>query len=268
MDRIQPLQNHVAIVTGASKGIGREIALRFAREGARIVVCGRDADRVDAVVSEVRALQVDALSFAHAIDTKSDAELLVQTAVATFGRVDILVNNAGIVKMEPFLDLSPETWQSHIDVHMTSALYCAQAAARAMGKNQYGRIINISTIAAGMANPGFSAYSAVKGAIESLTKVMAVELGPLGITANCVAPGPVMNQQLVNLYGEERLRERELTIPLRRLATLAEVAHAVLFFALPESAYITGQLMGVDGGARAAGCFTAEIYRQRKATQD
>lgn len=267
MNRIQNLENQIAVVSGSSKGIGREIALRFAREGAHIVVCGRDSNRVNDTVREVESLGVQALAFPFPISTKSDAERLVSATLSRFGRLDILVNNAGIVKMEPFLEFSEQTWAEHIGIHMTGALVCSQAAAKAMAANQYGRIINISTIAANMASPGFTAYSSVKGAVESLTKVMAVELAPLGITVNCVAPGPVMNQQLLDLYGEERLRERELTIPLRRLAAAGEVAHAVLFFALKESGYITGQLLGVDGGARAAGCFTAEIYRQRKAAE-
>lgn len=264
MNRSKNLENQIAVITGSSKGIGREIALKFAQKGAKIVVCGRDSQRVNETVIAIQEQGGEALGFPFPISSKSDADRLVSATVKRFGRLDILVNNAGIVKMEPFLDCSEDTWAEHIEIHMTSTLVCSQAAAKAMSQNGYGRIVNISTIAANMANPGFAAYSSVKAAVESLTKVMAVELAPLGITVNCVAPGPVMNQQLLGLYGEDRLRERMLTIPLRRLAEPEEVAHAVLFFALKESGYITGQLLGVDGGAKAAGCFTAEIYRQRK----
>jgi 3-oxoacyl-[acyl-carrier protein] reductase len=264
MNRNKNLENQIAVITGSSKGIGREIARRFAQEGAHVVICGRNKERVDDTVNAIQETGGQALGYPFPISTKSDADRLVSSTIDRFGRLDILVNNAGIVKMEPFLECTEDSWSEHIDIHMTSTLLCSQAAARAMASNGYGRIVNISTIAANMANPGFAAYASVKAAVESLTKVMAVELAPLGITVNCVAPGPVMNQQLLGLYGEDRLRERVLTIPLKRLAEPEEVAHAVLFFVLKESGYITGQLLGVDGGAKAAGCFTAEIYRQRK----
>ena len=264
MNGIQPLKNQIALVTGSSKGIGRQIALHLANSGASLVVCGRDAARVASTVKELENCQVPVIGYTGGISTQADAAALVSAAIRRFGRLDILVNNAGMARMEPLLACTESNWQDHIDIHMTASLFCAQAAAKETASPQYGRIVNISTIAANMANPGLAAYGASKAAVESLTKMMAVEFAPLGITVNCVAPGPVLNDQLVSLYGEERLRERELSIPLARLATPEDVAHAVGFFVQKESGYITGQVLGVDGGARAAGCFTAEIYRRRK----
>ncbi len=259
------LANRIAVVTGSSNGIGRAVALEFARRGASVLVCGRDAGRVDATLREIEAEGGTARPFAGELSSKERCDALIETAIQHFGRVDILVNNAGGVKMEPFLDFHSETWREHLDVHVSAALYCSQAAARDMVTRQNGRIIHISSIAAAMGGPGFTAYGPVKAALESLTRVMAVELAEHGISVNTVAPGPVMNDMLVQLYGEETLRERAMSIPAGRLATREEVAHAVLFFALPSSGYITGQVLGVDGGARAAGCYTAGIYRQRKA---
>jgi 3-oxoacyl-[acyl-carrier protein] reductase len=178
------------------------------------------------------------------------------------GRLDILVANAGAVKMEPFLEFDPQTWQRHLDVHLSGAFYCAQAAARAMAKAGSGRILTVSTIAAGFGQFGFAAYSPVKAGVEALTRVMAVELARYNVTANCIAPGPVWNEMMEHLYGKERLEERCRTIPLRRLAQPQEVADLALFLASPEARYITGQVIRLDGGASAAGPYTMEVYRQ------
>ncbi|MCC7342701.1 MAG: SDR family oxidoreductase [Bryobacterales bacterium] len=267
MDGVRPLANQVALVTGSSKGIGQAIAMAFARHGAVVAVCGRDSGRVEDTVSRIREEGGDAHPFVGGLASRADCDALTGAVMGRLGQIDILVNNAGEVKMEPFLEFRAETWQQHLDVHMSAALYCSQAAARDMATRKSGRIIHISSIAAAMGGPGFTAYGAVKAALESLTRVMSVELAPLGIAVNAVAPGPVMNDMMVHLYGEQALRERALTIPAGRLATREEVAHAALFFALPASGYITGQVLGVDGGAKAAGCYTAGIYQKRKAAE-
>lgn len=264
---IHDFENQIVLVTGSSKGIGRETALSFAARGADVVICGRDTERVAETVEAVQQHGREALGYTGGISTRADATALVSAAIARFGRLDVLVNNAGIAFIEPLLECTEENWQAHIDIHMTATLFCAQAAAGAMIEQGYGRIVNLSTIAANMANPGFAAYASVKAAVESLTRVMAVELASHGITVNCVAPGPVRNEQILILYGEERVRERALSIPLQRLAEPEDVAHAIRFFALKQSGYITGQILGIDGGASAAGCFTSEIYRKRKAEQ-
>lgn len=268
MHEIRPLADRVALVTGSSNGIGRAIATEFARQGASLAICGRNSARVSETVAAIRNAGGVAEPFVGGLSSKEECDALVGAVIARFGRVDILVNNAGEVKMEPFLNFSAALWQQHLDVHMSAALYCSQEAARDMLTRKSGRIIHISSIAAGMGGPGFTAYGPVKAALESLTRVMAVELAEHGITVNAVAPGPVMNEMMLQLYGEEALRERALSIPARRLATREDVAHAALFFALPVSGYITGQVLGVDGGARAAGCYTAGIYQRRKAEAD
>jgi 3-oxoacyl-[acyl-carrier protein] reductase len=267
MNGIRDFENQIVLITGSSKGIGRETALSFASRGANVVICGRDESRVADTAKAAEQHGKAALGYTGGISTQADAQALVTAVTSRFGRLDVLVNNAGIAFIEPLLECTEPNWQAHIDIHMTATLFCAQAAASVMTAQNYGRIINLSTIAANMANPGFAAYASVKAAVESLTRVMAVELAPHGITVNCVAPGPVRNEQILILYGEERVRERALSIPLERLAEPEDVAHAIRFFALKESGYITGQVLGIDGGARAAGCFTSEIYRKRKSEQ-
>jgi len=164
---------------------------------------------------------------------------------------------------ETVLEFDDASWRESMDVNVAGAMYGCQAAARAMvqaGKG--GRLLTISTISANMAQFGFTGYGASKAALQGLTRVMAVELAEYGITANCIAPGPVTNDMLVNLYGEERLRERRKTIPLGRLAEASEIASMAVFLASKEAAYISGQTFIVDGGASAAGCYTMEVYKR------
>lgn len=254
-----PLSGLTAVVTGSTRGLGREMALAFARAGCRVVVHGKDAARA----AEVReACGGQALSYLCDIADPQAAAALMDFAFRETGRLDILVNNAGVVKMEPFLEFRHETWRELLDVHLSGAFYCAQAAARHMVGQRSGRIINISTIAAAFGQFGFAAYAPVKAGVEALTRVMAVELAAHSISVNCIAPGPVWNEMMEHLYGPERLAERQRTIPLRRMALASEVAAAALYLCSPEAGYMTGQVLHLDGGASAAGPFTMEVYRR------
>ena len=248
-----------AVVTGSTKGLGRAMALRLARSGWRVVIHGTDASRAEQVREECGP---GTEAFLGDISRKEVNEGLAQFAVEKTGRLDAWVSNAGLVKMEPFLDFSAETWQRLVDIHLSGAFYGGQAAAREMVKRGWGRIVHVSTIAAAFGQYGFAAYAPVKAGVEALARVMAVELASHGITVNTVAPGPVWNEMLEGLYGAERLRERERTIPLQRMARAEEVAAAVEWLLSDDAAYITGQILRVDGGASAAGPFTLEVYRR------
>jgi 3-oxoacyl-[acyl-carrier protein] reductase len=240
------------------------MAVRFAREGCRVVVHGNDAGRAEEVRAECGE---DAQVFLGDISRQDVATALVNFARDKYGRLDILVNNAGVVKMEPFLEFQAETWQLLLDVHMSGAFFCGQAAGRLMAAQGSGRIINVSTIAAQFGQFGFAAYAPVKAGVEALTRVMAVELAQYGISVNCIAPGPVWNDMMEHLYGTERLAERCRTIPMQRMAEAGEVAALAIYLASPEAQYLTGQVLHLDGGASAAGCFTMEVYKRALASR-
>ncbi|WP_321474037.1 SDR family oxidoreductase [uncultured Paludibaculum sp.] len=253
------LEQQVAVITGSTKGLGREMAVRFAAEGCRVVVHGTDAARAEEVRRECGP---GATTFLGNIGDQPTAVALMNFAIEKFGRLDILVNNAGIVKMEPFLEFEAATWQKLVDIHLSGAFYCGQAAARLMANAGGGRILNISTIAASFGQFGFAAYAPVKAGVEALTRVMAVELAQHKISVNCIAPGPVWNDMMEHLYGPEKLAERCRTIPMQRMAEASEVAELALYLLSPAAGYMTGQVLHLDGGASAAGCFTMEVYKR------
>lgn len=252
------LEGLSAVITGSARGIGRSMAERFIAEGARVVVHGTDANRTCKVAEELGAA-----CCAGDVRKRETADALLKTCLDSYGSIDVFIANAGLVRMKPFLEYDEEFWRESVDVNLSGTLYGCQAAARAMVKaGQRGKLITVSTIGANMGQFGFTGYGTTKAAVIGLTKVMAVELAAHGITANCIVPGPVMNDMLVSVYGEERLKERRKTVPLGRLAEAAEVASMAVFLASKEAGYITGQTFVVDGGASAAGCYTMEVYRR------
>ncbi|MBI4894028.1 MAG: SDR family oxidoreductase, partial [Acidobacteria bacterium] len=215
---------------------------------------------------EVRRLcGPEALVFLGDLSSRQASSDLMQFALDQSGSLDVLIANAGVVKMEPFLEFKEETWHELLGIHLSGAFFCGQAAARIMAQAGGGRIINISTIAANFGQFGFAAYSPVKAGVEALTRVMAVELALHKISVHCIAPGPVWNDMMEHLYGPERLAERQRTIPLGRLAAAEEVAAAALYLCSPEAAYMTGQVLHLDGGASAAGPFTMEVFKRATA---
>jgi NAD(P)-dependent dehydrogenase (short-subunit alcohol dehydrogenase family) len=256
-----------AIVTGAARGIGKATALRLNRDGYRIVLSGRDERALEAVATEIRALGGEAAAIPGDLCAPETPQLLVDEAERRFGNIQLLVNSAGIAKHATFLEIELDTWQRMLDLHATATFRCGQAVARIMAAaKQGGAIVNISSIAASMAMYGTASYAAAKGAVLSLTRVMAVDLAPHNITVNAVAPGPVATEQFRAVNDETAYRQRSRAIPLRRLAQPEDVADTIAFLASPQARYISGQVFTVDGGAAAVGCYSYETFKRQETT--
>jgi NAD(P)-dependent dehydrogenase (short-subunit alcohol dehydrogenase family) len=257
------LSGKTAIVTGSSRGIGRAIALRFAGEGARVVIHGTDAARANTVAEEIRAAGREAAIFLGDVTRDGFGEELAAFAVERFGAIDVLVANAGTASFAPFLEMTAETFRGFLDVHVAGAFTTSQACAKRMAAaGNGGRILYMSSISAMNAMYGYAGYCSAKSAVMALMRVAAVELAPHGITANALAPGPVQNEMMEQLWGPERLKERSRGIPLGRIAQPEDVAEMAVFLASPGAAYITGQAFFIDGGASAAGLYTHEVYKR------
>ena len=258
------LDGQVALITGAGRGIGQSVALKLAREGAHIAI----ADINDAWAKETsrNVIEIGCQSIVSQTDVSDyeQVQSLVEKTIDTFGKIDILVNNAGISKACPSLELSKENWEAQIRVHLSGTFFCSQAVARIMSKHKYGRIVCISSVAALMGPIDLAAYGAAKAGIAGLVRAMALELADHGITANAIAPGPIDTELLRSAWPKDVYEERANHIPAHRLGVVDEVAHAAAFFASPQSGYISGTILPVDGGSVAAGAYMVEQYRRRK----
>jgi 3-oxoacyl-[acyl-carrier protein] reductase len=241
----------VVLVTGASRGIGVRIAEAFADAGARVVVNGRDAEALDATVTRLRALGVEALGVPADLRSYDGARQLVEAAVRTFGTVDVLVNNAGGNFALPLAELSPNGWRAQIETNLTSVFHCAHACYPVFAAQGSGSVVNIGSVGGESAHPGRAAYGAAKAGVAALTKSMAWEWAPDGIRVNCVAPGAVRTPASRFAEPTEERRAAE-HVPLRRLGEPDDVAAACLFLCSDGAAYITGVTLRVDGGPTTA----------------
>ena len=247
------LDGRVALVTGGSRGIGRAIVEALAADGAKVAfVYNSNTAAADEVVKagaekgfELWAIQAD-------VRNKETADKTVNEIVEKWGSLDILVNNAGIIKDGLLATMDAEQWQDVIDTNLTSVFNFCQAATRQMMGQRYGRIINMSSVAADVSNPGQANYAASKGGVEGFTRCVATELARRGVTANAVAPGFIetdMTTAVVEMAGKEIKKK----IPARRLGLPEDISNAVLFFAQESSSYVTGQVLKVDGGLTLGG---------------
>lgn len=245
-ENYQRLRGQVAIVTGASRGIGRAVALAFAAEGANVAVnYASSSTAAEEVVAEITGAGGNAVALQADVSKADQVDALVNAVMEKWSRVDILVNNAGITRDTLLLRMKPEDWQAVIDLNLTGVFLCTRAASKIMLKQRSGRIINISSVAGQMGNPGQANYSAAKAGVIGFTKTVAKELASRGITVNAVAPGFIATDMTSNLKSEEILK----FIPLGRYGQPEEIAGMVRFLAADASAaYITGQVVNVDGG--------------------
>jgi 3-oxoacyl-[acyl-carrier protein] reductase len=242
----QRAKGQVALVTGASRGIGRAIAFALATEGARLVInYAKSSTAADEVVAEIVAGGGEAIALQADVSKSEDVDKLIENTRTQFGQIDILVNNAGITRDTLMLRMKLEDWQAVIDLNLTGVFLCTKAVSKGMLKQKSGRIINIASVSGLMGNAGQANYSAAKAGVIGLTKTLAKEFATRGITVNAVAPGFIETDMTHDLKAAEILK----FIPLGRYGQPEEIAGMVRFLATdPAAAYITGQVFNVDGG--------------------
>ena len=246
------LSGKVALITGARQGMGKSHALTLAQQGAKVVVTDISLSDCNNVAELIRKEGGEALAFELDVTNKTHVDGVFDTVVKEWGRVDILVNNAGIYQSKPVLNITEEEWRRMIDIDLSGAFWVAQRAAREMAKNNWGRIINIASVSSGgvgVGVPGSVHYTAAKGGIIGMTEAMAVDLAPMGILVNAIAPGGI-DTPMANPEGKPRedLANMLPNVPLKRIGTPEEISAAVVFLASDEASYITGVTLYVDGG--------------------
>ncbi len=241
------LKDKVALVTGSAQGIGREIALLFAKEGADVVISDINLEKAGKTSSEITALGRKSLALELDVSQQPKVEEAVNKILDKFGKVDILVNNAGITRDGLLLRMSESDWDAVINVNLKGTFNCTKAVSKAMIKQRSGKIVNIASIIGIIGNAGQANYSASKAGVIALTKTTAKELASRNVNVNAVAPGFIQTEMTARLSEEIKAKILEL-IPLNKLGNPADVANACLFLASQEANYITGQTIVVDGG--------------------
>ncbi|GAB4499551.1 MAG: 3-oxoacyl-[acyl-carrier-protein] reductase [Anaerolineales bacterium] len=242
------LENKVAIVTGGSRGIGRAIALEFAERGAAVVVnYNRSPESAEEVVKKIKEMGGKAAAFQADVSDFKQAEALIKFAIDTFGDLSILVNNAGITRDQLIMMMPEADWDAVINTNLKSTFNCSKAAVKHMMRKRVGRIINMASVAGQMGNPGQTNYSASKGGQIAFTKALAREVAARNITVNAIAPGFV-DTEILDAMTPETLEAALKMVPLGRKGQPEEIAFTAAFLASDGAAYITGQVIGVDGG--------------------
>lgn len=239
----------VAIVTGASRGIGLAIAEALANAGYQLAICATSEASLAPAQEKLNAIDAAPEVMARVVDVSQQASIqgFVQETAKTFGRLDLLVNNAGITQDNLSMRMKAEQWQRVIDTNLSSVFYASQAALKPMMRARFGRIINISSVVASMGNPGQMNYCASKGGVDAMTRSLAREVGSRNITVNAVAPGFIATDMTAAL-GDDAHKSLTTQIPLARMGKPQEVASAVLFLAGEGGSYISGQILHVNGG--------------------
>ena len=247
------VQDRVALVTGAAQGIGAEVARRLAQGGAKVGVLDLSLEAASALAGEITAAGGTAIGLAADVSKRDQVQAAVDTLVGAFGGVQILVNNAGVLRDNLLFKMTDDDWTLVMEVHLRGAFLCSQITQKHMVAAKYGRIISMSSTSA-LGNRGQANYSTAKAGLQGLTKTLAIELGPFGVTANAIAPGFIetaMTAATAERIGTTIEQMREATasmIPVRRGGVPADIANTVAFFAGEEAGYITGQVLYVDGG--------------------
>jgi 3-oxoacyl-[acyl-carrier protein] reductase len=247
------LDGRVALVTGAARGIGAEIARTYARAGARVGVLDLKEDLTEDTVSAIRDAGGQAVGLGADVSDAEQVDRAVRRLADEFGGLDIVVNNAGVTRDNLLFKMTEDDWDTVVAVHMRGVFLVTRAAQRIMVERRYGRVINISSTSA-LGNRGQANYSAAKAGIQGFTRTTAIELGPFGITVNSIGPGYVdteMTRATAERLGvavDQRLAEVAATLPMRRVGKPADIANAALFLASEDSGFVTGQVLYVDGG--------------------
>ena len=241
------LNNKIAIVTGASQGIGKIIAFELAKSGAHVACISRNKKAIESIVDEITINGGQASSFPCDISDSDTLSEIITEIIKENSRIDILVNNAGITKDSLLMRMSIEQWDDVINTNLKGAFHCTKAVVRYMMKNKFGRIINITSIVGLTGNAGQANYAASKAGLIGMTKSIAKEVASRGITANCIAPGWIETSMTNKLSGEVK-NEFLSHIPVGRIGSPDDIANAVIFLASDEAGYITGQTITVDGG--------------------
>ena len=241
------LKDKIAVVTGASRGIGRSISLALAAQGAKIVAFDITTKGMSELLAEINALGSEGIAVEGNVTVAADVDNLIDRAVEAYGRVDILVNNAGITRDGLLLRMKDEDWDAVLTVNLKGAFLCTRSVSKVMTKQRSGRIINIASVVGQMGNAGQANYCASKAGLMGLTRSNARELAKRNITVNAVAPGFIVSD-MTEALPEKVKQEMAAQIPLERFGTADDIANAVVFLATDASGYITGQVLAVNGG--------------------
>jgi 3-oxoacyl-[acyl-carrier protein] reductase len=241
------LEGRVALVTGASQGIGHAIALRLASAGANVAVAARTQEKLDALVQQITATGGKAVAFTLDVADEEQIKSVFKNVIAQFGKIEILVNNAGITRDQLVMRMKRADWDAVINTNLTSAYLCTQQAISSMLKQRWGRIINVTSIFGQIGQAGQANYASSKAGLIGLTKAIAREVGSRNITCNAVAPG-FIETSMTSVLGDEFKQHALKNIPLGRIGTPEDVAHAVAFLASDDASYITGHVLDINGG--------------------